>query len=178
VNSDEQQIANLIYSVNHYRDQGRFDEAADLFAHATFQTHYPAGYPGVGIDKSQYASRGPGSHGVQQGADEVRDILKELTCVYEDGLPHSHYVVSNLMIDIDDDAHTAESWSYYTVFQSRPDFPLQPISAGRYHDRFEKVDGKWRFTSRDIHADHSGDLSHHMYLDPIEYGRRFNEAKS
>ena len=23
-----------------------------------------------------------------------------------------------------------------------PDFPLQPISAGRYEDRFERVDGK------------------------------------
>ena len=176
--SDEQQIANLIYSVNHFRDRGEFDKAADLFAHATFQTHYPAGYPGVGLAPDEYATRGPGSHGVQQGAEQVRAILKGLTQVYDDGLPHSHYVVSNLMIEIDDSGDKASSWAYYTVFQSLPDFPLQPISAGRYEDRFERVDGKWRFTSRDMHADHSADLSRHMYLDPLEYGRRFNEAKA
>ena len=107
----------------------------------------------------------------------MREILKGLTRVYDDGLPHSHYVVSNLMIDIEDGGDTATAWSYYTVFQSLPDFALQPISAGRYQDAFARVDGKWRFTSRQMHADHSADLSRHMYFDPLEYGRQFNEAK-
>jgi hypothetical protein len=132
----------------------------------------------VGIQPEEYATRGPGSHGVQQGAEQVREILKGLTCVYENGLPRSHYVVSNLMIEIEDSGDKATSWAYYTIFQSLPDFPLQPIAAGRYHDAFERVDGKWRFTSREMHADHSGDLSRHMYFDPLEYGRRFNEAKA
>src|SRR5438552_17048403 len=156
--SEEQQIANLIYSVNHYRDQGEFDKAADLFAHSTFQTHYPAGYPGVGIAPDQYATRGPGSHGVQQGAEQVRDILKGLTRVYDSGLPHSHYVLTYLTIEIDDSGDKATAWSYYTVFQSLPDFALHPISAGRYHDACERVDGKWSLTSRELHATHSADL--------------------
>jgi hypothetical protein len=39
---------------------------------------------------------------------------------------------------------------------------LQPVIAGRYHDRFECVDGKWRFSERIIHPDLQGDLSRHM----------------
>ena len=33
--------------------------------------------------------------------------------------------------------------SYFTVFQQVDDFPLQPIVAGRYEDRFERVDATW-----------------------------------
>jgi hypothetical protein len=39
---------------------------------------------------------------------------------------------------------------------------LQPVIAGRYHDRFEEVDGEWRFAERTILPDLYGDLSHHM----------------
>jgi hypothetical protein len=175
--SDEQQIKNLIFGVSMHRDRGDFATMAKLFEHATFQTHYPAGYPGVGLSREQFATRAPGGHGVQQGTEQVAEIFKALTCVGDDGLPNTHYTVSNLMLEIDDDAATADAWSYYTVFQSWPDFPLQAIAAGRYHDVFERVDGTWRFRSRDIFADHSGDLSRHMTLDPIEYGRRFTAAQ-
>jgi hypothetical protein len=48
------------------------------------------------------------------------------------------------------------------VLQQVDDFPLQPIIAGQYRDRFEKVDGGWRFTERVIHPDLIGDLSRHM----------------
>jgi hypothetical protein len=39
---------------------------------------------------------------------------------------------------------------------------LQPIIAGQYRDRFEKVDAAWRFTERIIHPDLIGDLARHM----------------
>jgi hypothetical protein len=48
------------------------------------------------------------------------------------------------------------------VLQARPDFPLQPIIAGQYADRFAKLGGAWRFTERIIHPDLIGDLSRHM----------------
>jgi hypothetical protein len=171
--TDEQQIKNLIFGVSLHRDRGDFDAMAKLFEHATFQTHYPSGYPGVGLSREQYESRSPGGHGVQRGIEQVAEIFKTLTCVGPDGLPNTHYTATNLIIEIDDDMGTATSWSYYTVFQSWSDFPLQAIAAGRYYDVFERVDDVWRFRSRDIYADHSGDLSRHMTLDPIEYGRRF-----
>lgn len=171
--SDEQQIKNLIFSVSLHRDRGEFDKVAAVFSHATFQTHYPAGYAGVGLSREEYESRAPGGHGVQRGAEEVEEIFAHLTLRYDEGLPWTHYVVSNVMLDLDDGARTATSWAYYTAYQSRPDFPLQPIAAGRYFDVFERVEGAWRFLSRDIYADHTGDLSRHMSHDPIAYGRQF-----
>ena len=50
--------------------------------------------------------------------------------------------------------------SYFTVFQAPPDFPLQPIVIGRYHDAFARVDGAWRFADR--LSDLIGDLSRHL----------------
>ena len=42
------------------------------------------------------------------------------------------------------------------------DGPLQPIITGRYHDRFESVDGTWRFSERAYLMDLTGDLSSHL----------------
>jgi hypothetical protein len=176
MSGDEREIANLISAVSEARDQGDFATMAELFAHASFQTHYPAGYPGVGLTRDEYADRPGGGHGVQQGTDQVREIFTRLTKLY-DGKPRTHYVVSNLVVVVADDRRTAEAKSYYTAFQAAPGFALQPIAAGRYHDRFERVGGRWRFTAREIYADLSGDLSHHMTLDPIEYGRRFGAGQ-
>jgi hypothetical protein len=49
----------------------------------------------------------------------------------------------------------------YSV-QGTDDFPLQPIAASRYHDRFEKVDGTWRFADRVFVSHLIGDLSAHV----------------
>jgi hypothetical protein len=40
--------------------------------------------------------------------------------------------------------------------------PLQPILAGRYHDRFVRTEGVWRFSERRYLIDLVGDVSHHM----------------
>ena len=48
------------------------------------------------------------------------------------------------------------------VFQAAADLALQPIIAGRYRDRFEQVDGGWRFAERCFYVDQVGDLSHHL----------------
>jgi hypothetical protein len=72
------------------------------------------------------------------------------------------HVITNVTIDIDDDARRATCRSYFTVQQSVDDFSLQPIIAGKYRDAFEKADDGWRFTERIIHPDLLGDLSRHM----------------
>jgi hypothetical protein len=61
-----------------------------------------------------------------------------------------HHVTTNLIIEVDDEAGTATSRPYYTVFQALTGFPLQPISTGRYNDRFERLDGRWRFLNRAV----------------------------
>ncbi len=84
--------------------------------------------------------------------------------VYPDGTPRTKHVVTNPIIEVDAAAGTATCRSYYTVFQQAGDFALQPIVAGRYHDQFERVDGKWRFVFRDYSMmDMIGDVSHHLH---------------
>jgi hypothetical protein len=72
------------------------------------------------------------------------------------------------VIDADDAAGTAHARSYFTVLQQVDDFPLQIVIAGRYHDRFERVDGEWRLTERVILCDLIGDLSRHLTIDPFQ----------
>jgi hypothetical protein len=86
---------------------------------------------------------------------------------YEDnGTPHTKHVTTNLMVNVDEEAGTATARSYFTVLQALPDsLALQPIIAGRYHDRFEKVDGAWRFSERRMLVDLVGDLSQHLLFE-------------
>jgi 3-phenylpropionate/cinnamic acid dioxygenase small subunit len=91
--------------------------------------------------------------------------------LHEDGTPSTKHVISNVTVDVEDGGDTAAARSYFTVLQARPDLPLQPIIAGRYHDRFERVDGAWRFAERLIITDLIGDLSQHL-RDPGTAGPR------
>ena len=79
-------------------------------------------------------------------------------------VPATKHLTTNLIIDVADDGRTATARSYFTVIQGRPDFPLQPIIAGRYHDRFECVEGRWRFCERLEYLDLVGDLSRHLTM--------------
>jgi SnoaL-like domain len=54
-------------------------------------------------------------------------------------------VITNPIIEVDETAGTASCRSYYTVIQQTDDLPLQVIVAGRYHDQFLLVDGRWRY---------------------------------
>ena len=51
------------------------------------------------------------------------------------------------------------------VFQATPSVPLQPIVTGRYRDRFERVDGEWRFAEREMGVEQFGDVSDHLLID-------------
>ena len=75
------------------------------------------------------------------GTAPVLEILETMVRRYDDGTPRTKHVTTNLVIDADDDGTSATARSYYTVLQQLDDFPLQPIIAGRYHDRFEVLDG-------------------------------------
>jgi hypothetical protein len=71
-------------------------------------------------------------------------------------------VTTNIAVEVDEAAGTAASRAYFTVLQAVPDLPLQPIAAGRYHDRFERRDGTWRFVERRVLLDLVGDVSRHL----------------
>jgi 3-phenylpropionate/cinnamic acid dioxygenase small subunit len=135
----ETEIANLLYGYAEYMDAGDFAGAARLFAHA--QLHVA---PDQDVD-----------------ADTMLSLWQQMVIVYPDGTPRTKHVITNPIIDVVADIATCRS--YYTVLQQTDDFPLQPIVAGRYDDRFERVDGRWRFTYRDYTMmDQVGDVSHHL----------------
>jgi hypothetical protein len=75
------------------------------------------------------------------------------------------HVVTNLVVEVEP-PERAHARSYFTVFQARPDFPLQAIICGRYHDAFERAGTAWRFADRLILPDLIGDLSRHLRVAP------------
>ncbi len=134
-------ITALIHEYAERLDAGDLDGVAALFEHATW------GSPGRG-DPLRGAAQ------VRRGYDGV--------ILHEDGTPSTKHVISNVTVAVEPGADTATARSYFTVLQARPDLPLQPIIAGRYRDRFERVDGRWRFSERVIIPDLIGDLSRHL----------------
>jgi 3-phenylpropionate/cinnamic acid dioxygenase small subunit len=137
------EICNLLYRYAERMDAGDFAGAADLFRHARIHLG-----DGGSVD-----------------ADGVLAIWEENVVRYECGTPRTKHVTTNPIVEVDEAAGTATVRSYYTVFQQVGDTPLQPIIAGRYHDRFERVDGEWRFTDRDYSmTDLIGDLSRHLRM--------------
>ena len=137
---DVEAIRALIHRYAELIDLGELDAVAALFTHGTWSS------PGRGIPL--------------QGAEQVRRAYDGV--ILYDGIPSTKHVISNVTIDIAHDRTTATARSYFTVLQGRPDFALQPVIAGRYHDRFDRVDDSWRFADRQIIPDLIGDLSHHL----------------
>ncbi len=134
-------ILKLMNQYTYLIDSGDTEGFAGLFEHASFHV---LGDPG----------------GVLNGKEEVRGLLKNVTMY--DGIPHTKHVMTNVQIDVDDSGNSATAQSYVTVFQALPpDFPLQAIFIGHYHDVFERNGGQWRFHSREISPDLIGDLSRH-----------------
>jgi SnoaL-like domain len=139
----ETEIANLLYLYAEYMDSGDFAGAASLFRHARLRV-------------------GGGGDGMVD-ADTMLSLWRGMVIVYPDGTPRTKHVVTNPIIEVDDAVGTATCRSYYTVLQQTDGFPLQVIVTGRYHDRFERVDGRWRFAYRDYSLiDATGDVSHHL----------------
>jgi len=140
------QITNLLHVYAELMDAGRLEECADLFADARILTGGPGG--GV-LDR-----------------DGLLALWRDIVILHDDGTPRTRHVTTNPIIDVDEKAGTATCRSVYTVLQQIDDGPLAPILSGRYHDRFERVDGTWRFAERDYAmVDLVGDVSRHVRLD-------------
>ncbi|MDH4168553.1 MAG: nuclear transport factor 2 family protein [Acidimicrobiia bacterium] len=141
------EIANLLFRYAELMDGGDFVGASQLFAHAE-----------IIVDPTPGAAR--------LDAAGILAVWEQYVVRYDDGTPRTKHVVTNPIIEIDEDADRAAARSYYTVFQQVGAQPIQPIVAGRYHDRFERVAGQWRFCERDYSLmDLIGDLSAHMTME-------------
>ena len=139
-------ITKLLYTYAERIDAGDFAGVAEVFAHATLT------FEGFGD--------------VVSGAPAVQAVYERTTRRYEDGTPRTKHVMTNVMVDVDDDEMAARSRSYFTVLQAVPGaLALQPIIAGRYRHTYTNTEGRWEVTTMHITIDLVGDLGHHMLSD-------------
>jgi 3-phenylpropionate/cinnamic acid dioxygenase small subunit len=136
-------ITHLIFAYAERIDAGDFEGVADLFAEGRITAE--------GTDR------------VRPGRDDALKMYRRSTRIHEDtGTPKTKHVITNVVIELDEEADTARARSYFTVLQATPELPLQPVMAGRYHDLFGRQGGSWRFVHRHIICDLFGDLSQHL----------------
>ena len=137
-------IQNLVHRYAELIDRGDFDGLGQLLGPAEV---------------------GSGEHpGSLRGADAVTAMFASTTRRYPDGTPRTKHVTTNCIVEVDDDAGTATCRSYFTVLQAVDALPLQPIVAGRYHDRFVRDGSTWRFAERRFFIDLVGEVSHHQLV--------------
>ena len=142
------EIENILYTYAEHIDAGDLEAVADLFAHGRIKAS-PEATPEQAVE----------------GRDRVLEMYRGSTRIYDDGSPHTKHVTTNAIIEVADDGAGASARSYFTVFQQVDDLPLQPIIAGRYHDTFHRVEGRWWFDTRIMLVDLVGDLGHHLLFD-------------
>ncbi|MVU83295.1 nuclear transport factor 2 family protein [Nocardia sp. ET3-3] len=133
-------VTNLIARYAELVDAGDFAGVGELFADGEFA----------------------GGGGSVRGSAGVEKMLRGTVIRYEDGTPRTHHVTTNIAVEFDDTGDVADSRAYFTVFQALPDFPLQAVVTGRYRDRFERRDGRWRFARREVTITLTGDVTRHL----------------
>lgn len=137
-------ITNLLYRYAELMDAGKLEEVAAMFEHACVTV-------GGGM--------------VIEGAAPMLEQWRAFVRIHPCGTPRTRHVITNPIVEIDEAVGRASCRSVYTVFQQTPELPLQAIASGRYHDTFERVEGIWRFATRDYSMlDYIGDLSQHLLL--------------
>ena len=95
-----------------------------------------------------------------EGEAAVRALLANVTLY--DGVPRTRHLMSNVLIDVAADGNHASGRSCIMVMQAvPPDFALQAIFIGSYHDVFVREGEQWCFRERVIVPDLIGDLSRH-----------------
>jgi 3-phenylpropionate/cinnamic acid dioxygenase small subunit len=123
-----------------------------------------ADWQGLGALFERGEIRAAGMPEPTRGADAVRRLYAHANRVHEDGTLRTRHLVTNEWIDVAPDLAAARSRSSFLVLQATPRLPLQPIAAGRYHDRFVRDDAGWRFAEREILLELAGDLSEHLRI--------------
>jgi 3-phenylpropionate/cinnamic acid dioxygenase small subunit len=136
-------INTLLMTYAEHVDAGRYADVGAMFEDAAYRIEHADG---------EHVSSYEGSAQVEAFCAQTR--------IYPGGTPRTNHVITNVIIDVDGDR--ARARSYATVFQQTDVFPLQPIASGRYSDRFERVDGTWRFVERVMSRFLLGDRSHHI----------------
>lgn len=137
-------VENLVYAYAELIDSGDLAGVAELFAHGRIRAA-----PGV----------------IFEGSEQVRSMFEGSTRLHSDGTPRTKHLTTNVAVEVADDDTTATARSYFTVLQATDDLPLQAIISGRYHDTFHRVEGTWRFDTREMFVDLTGELGRHLLFE-------------
>lgn len=138
------EIQQRMYEYAECVDRARFADLGELFAHG---------------------SLGAAGQGAMRGARQIAAFYAATNKVHADGTLRTRHLSTNAVVEVDETATGATARSYFVVLQATDDLPLQPIVAGRYHDTFHLVDGRWAFATREIHVDQIGDMHDHLSFD-------------
>lgn len=133
-------IENLVYRYAELVDAGDFAGVGALFSHATLV---------AGEERAV-------------GAEAIEALVRGMTAVHEDGRPQTKHLMTNVRVEVEEYAGTAEARSYFTVLQALSELPLQIVAAGTYVDKFERGDGSWWFVERTVALDLVGDAGQYL----------------
>jgi hypothetical protein len=137
VSADHWEISNLIARYAELLNLGQVDEVAALFRYGRISS------PGMGD---------------VVGSEAVAAMYRE-SVVFGDKMPDTLIFTSNLQIEVDGDE--ASGKAYFAALH-QGDHAVVPVIAGRYHDQFRRIDGRWWFHERRMLPDLVGDLSTHL----------------
>ena len=101
-----------------------------------------------------------------RGASQVLAAMKHSVHLY-DGVPRTRHIVTNIVIDVNDDQITAQCRSYVQVLHQPPGGALGPVAAGTYFDHVQLTNGTWKFAERRMLIDLIGDMSTHLLHNPF-----------
>ncbi|MCH2170755.1 nuclear transport factor 2 family protein [Myxococcota bacterium] len=145
MSSHIEQIQRLMYEYAECVDLADFEGLSRLFAHGEIRSA---------------DAQPPGMRGEQVGR-----FYSRTNKVHPNGTLCTRHLATNTIIDVAETEETATARSYFVVLQATQTLPFQPIAGGRYHDRFDRVDDRWRFSERVILVDQIGNMSEHLTFD-------------
>lgn len=145
--TDGDRIRGLLGTYCRLIDAGDFEGVGELMARATLADEQ--------------------GHVIATGPVEIAHLYATTTRRHDDGTPGTQHVVANTTFDEPAADGTVTATSAFVVLQALPDLPLQPVVTGEYVDTFARDEnGTWYFTERRFRIGRSGDLSHHLLIDP------------
>jgi hypothetical protein len=143
MSDDRDEISNLIARYAELLNLGQIDELGELFRYGKITA--------TSTDQ------------VHEGAEAVKEMYRS-SVVFPEKLPDTLLFTSNLQIDVDGDE--AMGKAYFLGMHQTPN-GVAAVIAGRYHDEFRRIDGKWWFHHRHMLPDLAGDLSSHLH-EPLD----------
>ena len=99
--------------------------------------------------------------GAARGAQQVLGMFQASVRTY-DGVPRTRHVITNIVIDVADDAQTGTARCYVQVIHQPPGEEIRPIVVGTYLDSVHRVGDHWEFAERRMHLELVGNLESHL----------------